>query len=441
MEFPAKKGGIFSENPMASQNTAEPRRAIGGWAWRSGIRNIYYIYYMRISEFIANNAEPIISEWEDFARTCPASPGMDRRELRNNIGGLLRFIVEDLERPRTEDGQTLKTQQGGPARGSAESHADQRFARGFDTLEMISEFRALRASIIKLWLRQAGAVTMAELRDLVHFNEAIDELLTGSLARYMEKERHARSLFLGTLIHDIRNPLNTILQSAQLLEMFVGEDERKGRLFTQIQRSAMRIGELVAQLIDTVRVRLGKPLPLSRTPMDIAETAALAVEELQSVNPKRKILLSAPGQIVGEWDGVRIGQIISNLVANALRHGRVDSPVTVSVTGNPDEAIISVHNEGRPISPDNLATIFDPLTRGLAKAQEDPDRMSLGLGLFITRQIVLAHGGSIGVESSAGKGTTFTARLPRLAPPAEDEIRGAFPPDTGGRDRDLHNSH
>lgn len=374
---------------------------------------------MRIAEFIANNADHIIADWENFARTCPAAPALDRQELRDNVGGLLKYIVEELERPAAE---------GGPGEGPetcaglpAVSHADQRFAKGFDTLEMISEFRALRASITRLWLHQVETATMAELRDLARFNDAVDELMSVSLTRYMEKERHARSLFLGTLIHDIRNPLNAIVQSAQLLEMFDSADERKTRLFAQIHRSAMRVGELVSQLIDTVRVRLGKPLPLARTAMDMAETAALVVEELRSAHPRRTILLSAREPVVGAWDRSRINQIISNLVGNAVTHGSKDAPVTVSVTGEPDEAIISVHNEGPPIPSDELPTVFDPLTRGLARMQGEPDRMSLGLGLFITRQIVLAHGGSISVTSDAEKGTTFTARLPRLALADTDE--------------------
>src|SRR5436305_13470567 len=113
---------------------------------------------MRIAEFIANNADPIISEWENFAGRCSPAPNMDRLELRNNIGGLLDFIVEDLERPPKEEAPAPKVIQCGPA--PAESHADQRFAKGFDTLEMMSEFRALRATITRLWLLQAGTVRM-----------------------------------------------------------------------------------------------------------------------------------------------------------------------------------------------------------------------------------------------------------------------------------------
>jgi signal transduction histidine kinase len=371
---------------------------------------------MRISEFIGRNAEEIIREWEDFARTCPPAPDLDYRELRNNISGLLKFIIDDLEMPQMAVKQSGEPGGRGPqfcGDNAAAQHAEQRFSKGFDTLEMISEFRALRASIIRLWRRQLPAISAAELDDLVRFNESVDQLLSDSISRYMEKEKRARTLFSGTLVHDLRNPLNAIVQATQLLQLLGGMPERQAQLVSQIQRSAHRIGDLVSQLIDAVRIRLGKPLPISRRPMDMQDVARQVVEELQLGYPDHKISLQAD-RVIGQWDHVRVSQIISNLVGNALQHGKPGGEITVSVRQEPEEAILSVHNEGVPIPPDVLPTIFDPLTRGLGKLPEGADNMSMGLGLFISRQIALAHGGSISVVSTAEEGTTFTARLPRF---------------------------
>jgi signal transduction histidine kinase len=370
---------------------------------------------MRISEFIRKNEGLIIREWEDFARHCPQAAQMDADELRDNISGLLRFIVGEMDDPRSASAEDDHADAWHKACGSpAEEHAEQRFIKGFDTLEMMLEFRALRRNTVRHWLEQLDSVSMRELEDLRRFNAVIDWILAESVTRYMDKQKNARGLFLGMLVHDIRSPLSAIAQAARLLQLLGGLGGKQEQLTLQIQRSARRIEDLVSQLIDAVRLRLDKALPISREPMDMREAARQVVEELQTAHPRRRIVLDAPSPVAGEWDRTRIGQVLSNLLSNAVQHGEPDAAITVALRQGQDDVTLTVHNTGRPILPADLPTIFDPLTRGLGRFQRDQDKMSLGLGLFIAREIAVAHGGDINVASSIGQGTTFTIRLPRF---------------------------
>jgi signal transduction histidine kinase len=367
---------------------------------------------MKLSDFIRKNSDAIVAEWEGFAISCPPAWQINRVQLRNNISGLLKFIADDLDTPQTPAEQREKSKGHAPRREhetAAEEHAEQRFTIGFDTLEMISEFRALRASIIKLWRKENPSPDeIAE--GLIRFNESMDQIMTESLARYIDKEQTARSLFLGTLIHDIRNPLNAISQAAEAIRVIKGNDQTHEKLALQIGRSTQRIAALVSEIIDAVRIRLGKGMPVSLAPVDLADIVGQVVSELQSAHPHKKIALDVKGDTQGSFDPGRLGQMTSNLVGNAIQHGEDATPIAVKLTGTPEEVTLAVHNTGEPIPPDILPLVFDPLRRG--KTDAPSDGTSMGLGLFITREIVSAHHGHISVTSTE-RGTTFNVWLPK----------------------------
>jgi signal transduction histidine kinase len=368
---------------------------------------------MRLSEFIRANEKAIIMEWEDYARSFPPAPGMTRDELRNNITGLLEFFADNLEECPTRDERQAKAKGMGCKKApgqAAVTHAEQRFRKGFDTLEMISEFRVLRASIMKIW---ACPKTDEGILDLIRFNEAVDEAMTESLQKYMENEKRARSLFLGTLVHDLRNPINAIAQAAQILIMNKSSAE-ESKLAGMIQTSARRISQLVSELIDAVRVRLGKGIPIAPVVSNLGDIALEVLDEIRLTHPGARINIDTSGDLVGEWDNVRMGQVVSNLIGNAVQHGGHNAAIDVRLAGEQGAVRITVHNMGSVIPPKLVPVIFDPLTRGVPHAKEQPRSTSLGLGLFITHEIVRAHDGDISVTSSKEEGTTFTVTIPRV---------------------------
>lgn len=374
---------------------------------------------MGLAAFIRSKEEAIVAEWEAFAQTyLPSAAHMDRSALRDHIIGLLRFIANDLETSQTERERSQKAKGQGPKEGgvhdsAAETHADLRFTGGFDTVEMISEFRALRASVIKLWrVEWAKTETVDILPDLLRFNEAIDQVMTESLSRFTNKVNHSGSLFIGTLVHDFRGPLVAAYNSAQALVMRGKLDAEQVKLVSQIETSTSRISRLVSDLIDAVLIRLDKGMPIAPAPMDIGTAVQEAAKEVQAAHPDRKILIETSGNLEGEWDRARVGQVLSNLIGNAVLHGLKTSAIAVAAKGAGQEVILSVHNEGA-IPPDVVAAVFDPLPRGEDENQIQNETTRLELGLFITRGIVTAHGGKIAVKSSEEEGTAFTVHLPR----------------------------
>jgi len=176
----------------------------------------------------------------------------------------------------------------------------------------------------------------------------------------------------------------------------------------RIASSAARMRRMVEQLLDLTRARLAGGIPVQPTPgTNLADVARGAVEELRVAHPEAQLTVHATAQISGEWDADRMAQVVSNLVGNAISHG-AGGPVDVQVKGANGSAILEVHNGGAPIPADLLPRIFDPFRQAMPATVAH----GLGLGLFITRQIVLAHGGTIGVVSAQPEGTTFKVVLP-----------------------------
>jgi len=378
---------------------------------------------IRLADFIHENSEQIISEWAAFARTLtPAANDMTPLALRNHIHELLTFIFRDINTPETSSEQIQKSQgkkEKEATPSAAETHAALRLAGGFNIDQMVSEYRALRASVVKLWSMANTQINGTDIIDLTRFNESIDQALAESVSHYSHKVSYSKDLVMGILSHDLRSPLNVITMSAQLM-VNMGKinqrhalDERQTMLITQISESTSRITGIVNDLLDVTRARFGSGLPILRTLMDMGFVCTQLVDEMRAANPERTILLEASGDLKGEWDKARIGQMLSNLIGNAVQYSFKDSSITVTVRGGSEEVMLSVHNLGVPIPPDKFATLFSPLTRASVDEGEHPIEVNLGLGLYITEEIVVSHGGTINVSSSEEAGTIFTVRFPR----------------------------
>lgn len=370
---------------------------------------------MTLSEFIRLHKEEIMQKWETFAKTVPVAKNFSQKILRNHISMLLDFIADDIATGQTALEQTNKSQGQGEtdsAEGGGITHGDVRFLDGFDVIEMSAEFRALRASVLKLW-QQHCTITEGSFDEAERFNEAIDQLQMESLLQYNNAINQARALLLGTLVHDMRNPLGAVSNSVELLKVIGKMDDEQLQLVEQIGRSTSTVAKLVSDLIDATRLHLGRGVPLKRASMEMGESISRAVAEANAMQPTREIIVRTEGNLQGEWDGSRIAQVLSNLVGNALQHGSPDTPIEVAARENSGGVSLSVHSKGTPIATYALATVFDPLTRGEEEEQEKSSSTSLGLGLFISKEIVAAHGGKIDVTSTEEDGTTFVAWLPR----------------------------
>ncbi len=375
---------------------------------------------MRLSEFILSNREPILMEWESFAKTCsPASGSMNIDALRDHANGMLTAIAADLDTPQDKTAQQEKSQGNAQELSSrttaAEEHGAGRAESGFSVDQMVAEFRALRASVIRLWTTALGGFNANNIEDLTRFNEAIDQSLAESVSRYTLDLDSSKEMFLAMLGHDLRSPLSAITMSSQFMLDTSELQEPHLTLTSRIASSARRMERMIGDLLDFTRSRLGGGIPIVRAEMNIDKAVHDVVDEMSAAHPDRTIEVDARGGKRGEWDCARISQALANIIGNAVEHGDPSGVVCVTVTGDEGEASVSVHNRGPAIQPGQLNGLFGPMKSKDVTGSAAGPAGNLGLGLYIAERIAAAHKGSIEVESSEAEGTTFTLHLPRHA--------------------------
>ena len=221
-----------------------------------------------------------------------------------------------------------------------------------------------------------------------------------------------REQFVAIVGHDLRNPLTAITTAAQLLLRHGGLSDREARTISRIAASSERMARMIGDLLDFTRSRLGGGFPIQTRRIDLRELCEEVIEELELAYPERTIEFEARGDAWGNWDPDRIAQVVSNLVGNALQHSPESGTVRVDIRDEGDRVLLETSNAGPPIPSEVLPHLFEPGRRG-PPGRGRKESSGLGLGLYIVQQIVLAHGGTISVLSSAEEGTTFTVSLPR----------------------------
>lgn len=376
---------------------------------------------MRLGDFIRSNMEPILQAWEEFASSVvPPALTMDSKALRNHARYMLEAVALDLSKHQTEEQQFTKSTGAGPRKAgatAAETHASERLLSGFSIEQLFSEYRALRASVLSLWSKQAQAGLDTDPEDVMRFNEAIDQAIAESVARYAAMVSRSQNLFLAILGHDLRNPLATTIMASSFIMKSANADSQCVTAANRIYSAGTRMNRLVNDLIDYTRTHLGSKLPIIVKEVDMLALARDTVAEHEIAHPERSFRLLAEGHCKGLWDDNRIAQVLSNLLGNAVQYGSVDTPITVRLRCDADNVYLCVENHGALIEPQKIASLFEPMVR-FAKDDDEPLGRSLGIGLYIAREIVYAHGGEIDVTSIEQDGTVFAITLP-LKPPAE----------------------
>ncbi|WP_338480941.1 sensor histidine kinase [Pseudomonas trivialis] len=371
---------------------------------------------MRLPDFILEHLEPILQAWEDFARTIK-TPGaeLDSLALRDHAEQMLRAIVSDLRTRQTRREQTAKAQGHGPVdeqETAAETHAITRLMADFTIDQMVSEYRALRTSVVSQWMRQVQDGTPINVDDMTRFHEAIDQALAESIASYSRAVEASRNVFLGILGHDLRTPLGAIMLGADILRRSESAGARSTKVANQIYTSVRRASQIVGDLLDLTRCQMGPGIPVRTAAVDLAPLCERVVEEIQAFHPEARIVLETPSPVAGLFDGARMQQVFSNIISNAVQHGDTARPIKVELTTHEHHAVFSVHNSGEAIPEDVLPFIFNPMGRFSQRTAIDHGPTEgLGLGLFIASEIVASHGGTIEVSSDADRGTVFQVKI------------------------------
>jgi signal transduction histidine kinase len=232
--------------------------------------------------------------------------------------------------------------------------------------------------------------------------------------RREEQAVHRASAFerqlVGIVTHDLRSPLTSILLATRALSL--KEEARPfASTLERIERSAGRIESITQLLLDFTRARLGAGIPVVAEPMDLQALCHEVAEETRTGVPERALQEEYEGDLRGQWDAARLAQVLSNLLQNALKYSPPGTPVRLRATALDGSVRVEVHNLGEPIPRELLPRLFEPFQSGARTSKEL--KTSLGLGLYIVREVVRAHGGSLAVRSEPAEGTTFTLTLPR----------------------------
>ncbi|MFJ3366537.1 ATP-binding protein [Pseudomonas sp. NPDC086251] len=355
---------------------------------------------MRLSAFILENLEPILQAWEDFARSVDTPlPAMDAQALRNHAEYILKAVALDLQSKQTEQQQIDKSHGLGPVAAdetAAQSHALTRLTAGFSLDQMVSEYRALRSSILRLWLAEGYAHDDDHIVDMIRFNEAIDQALVESIASYGQAVETTRKTVLGVLGHDLRTPLGAVTLGTDLLKQTEELGSRGKKIISQISTSVQSANQMVNDLLDLARCNLGTGIPVRPQATDLTAVCQSVVDEIAIAHPQAQILFTDTGTITGQFDPSRMAQVFSNLIGNAARHGNPEQPINVTLHGDGTTACFRVQNHGEPIPSSALPSLFDPEGRYSRYPEGAPGVSSgLGLGLFIAAQIVEGHRGQI----------------------------------------------
>lgn len=380
---------------------------------------------MRLHEFIQENMEVILTEWEAFARKIWPGSEPSARILRDHAEEMLRAVVVDMQNPQSGSerfaksiGDGIRTDDSISVDRSSARHAVSRVESGFDLRALVAEYRALRASVLYLWSLVKDSEPADRVPDITRFNEAIDQLLAESIVSYSQRVDHSREIFLGILGHDLRTPLHAVSMVAALLEQHGDLSGLALKMASKIVVSVRAMERMITDLLDFTGARLGAKMSVSREPMDLGRLSREVIEEMKSAHPSREFICELGEDTAGEWDAARLRQMISNLLGNAVQHGFSHTPIGLFVKSEEDDVLVGVRNQGSPIPKDSLTLIFDPLRRNSGHELARPPG-SIGLGLYIAREVASAHGGAIHVRSDEAE-TVFIVRLPRRGGPESE---------------------
>ncbi|MFL5242463.1 MAG: ATP-binding protein [Gemmataceae bacterium] len=422
---------------------------------------------MRLTDFIEANVEPILAEWEVFARKIwPSTAGdsvTDPASLRDDAEDILRATVSDMRSDQTATQQSEKSKgEGHTGKGGArvnkasELHGAGRVGSGFELWAVVAEYRALRASVLRLWRESGPQPDLNDIDDVTRFNESIDQSLTGAVRAYTEQVRRdreamlgneqaarkdaesanrAKDMFLAMLSHELRTPLNAIVGWITILRM---EGHGKANLaegLDVIERNTKAQMQLIEDVLDVSRIVSGK-LRLDIRECDLIDTINAGIDVIRPTAEARDISLDVqldPAARHASCDATRIQQVVWNLLSNALKFTPKRGTVRVSLVRERSSLRIMVSDNGQGISPELLPHIFERFRQADSSTRRTFG--GLGLGLSIVKHLTEMHGGTAEANSGGeGHGATFIVRLPiKAVRIAESDAE----PSSGKNDGDL----
>ncbi|WP_194715091.1 sensor histidine kinase [Noviherbaspirillum soli] len=349
----------------------------------------------------------VLAEWEKRLRsTVREAAGLPHPILINTFPSLYDNIAEAISpgypRENAAASNTVASEHGGErARLTDYSHQ-----------AVIAEYQLLRWTLLDV-LRQHGvSLNSQEFHDI---NASIDACMRESVNAFALAQSALRERFIITVAHDLRNPLQVISSAAELL-LHARDPGRIGTLAERIFNNSQRMDRMIQDLLDAAVFQSGERRRLHLSCFDIMETVREVCDQLVEVYGPRFEIVGEP--VEGWWDRDALKRVVENLVGNALKYGKPQAPIRIMTASQHERMLLTVHNDGEPIPAEQLETVFQVFRR--AEAAKEGEERGWGIGLPYVRSVAESHGGSVQIDSAAGRGTTLSINIPVDARPFQD---------------------
>ena len=353
-----------------------------------------------VSDFIRSQQARIADLWEaEVRRDLPALRTLSRPVLRDHMHEFLDGLADWID-GRTEIAEVAFSH-------LAEGHALQRLGYGVGLETLTREYSKLRVVLLRELLALPPTDELRE--DMVRLHEGMDRAINEAMHRYATRREEVRERFVAILGHDLRDPLSTVVISANLLAANPSLKPEHRVIASRIVRACDRMQRMINDVLDFARGHLGTGIPANPTLNDMGEICRAAADEITGANPQRTITVDLTGDLRGPFDRDRVHQALTNLISNAIHHSQGSIEVRAYESDDRHAIVTEVTSHGDVIPAELRGRLFDPFAQA---ADTGGPRRGLGLGLFIVQQIALAHGGICDVVSDES-GTTFSIRWPR----------------------------
>jgi len=352
-----------------------------------------------VSDFLRSQQTRIAQRWEEEVRAdLPALSPVSRPVLIDHLPEFLDGLADWID-GNTDQAERAFSQ-------LAEGHALQRLGYGVGLETLTREYSKLRVVLLRV-LKEVPPTDEAR-EDMVALHEGMDAAINDAMHRYATRREEVRERFVAILGHDLREPLSTVVISANVLAANPTLKPEHRIVASRIVRACDRMQRMINDVLDFARGHLGTGIPANPTLNDMGEIVRAAADEITGANPQRHVAVELNGDLRGAFDRDRVHQALTNLISNAIHHSEGNVEVRAYETEDRHAIITEVTSHGDVIPPELQHRLFDPF----AQADIAGPRRGLGLGLFIVQQIALAHGGLCDVTSDES-GTTFSIRWPR----------------------------
>ncbi|MBW4442947.1 MAG: HAMP domain-containing histidine kinase [Plectolyngbya sp. WJT66-NPBG17] len=359
----------------------------------------------KASDRLKQNADKIMHLWEERTRSeVEASVHQDSLVLRDSLPLYLGQLVDELSNRIIRTSARINADEVESAR-IGKLHGQERAGYAdYSMSQLIFEYQILRQVIFQV-LEEEAPLEVGD-RDIII--GSIEQAVNDAATQFSETLRDIQELFMVTLTHDLRGPINVVKMGTQLTLRRLDRGDTHADVAMRMMNAIDRLDSMIQNLLDASRLRTGQSLNLKFEECDLDKLVQEVAEDLRFAHGDRFVVVSN-SDVTIYCSPKEIRRVIENLAINAVKYGLPNAPITLTLEQTETQIDLAIHNEGKAIDLDAQSILFQQFRRVAAEEEQ----MGWGLGLFLAKSIAEAHGGTIVIESSEGKGTSFIIQLPR----------------------------